>query len=424
MIELYGTPWLVNSSYYQQLTQLNTPPYRSPKIDNGAVLFADVKPVTNYERMFLKSFKSVHSGHNSFIPTTGSSLSHEKQFITSNGRHHLHLPGSATLYKPAIRLNNPLYGPLPTINDWPTLRIDIAAKAKSTGFDAGTFLAERRKTTEYLQKAIPTFMRSAHSLVRNVARAQKAHRPGKHLSRAIDNVGNEWLAARYGLRPILYDIENAVKAYEIGLQKLIRCVISEEKPASITNLGSFSIPKALLQANKSISVNAGSIYGNTQGVREDVKMCRASAGITSLLQSWMTLNPTLTAIELVPFSFVLGWVSNIPDMLVAHAPVFDRVVNYYCLGMKTSRKTVYTATWLGKTQGNCYISGNSGWSEKFTHDVNQTQITTIECDIYKRERIEPTDIPWVHSTAWNLSSAQLLDLAALAKGLGNRTLRI
>jgi hypothetical protein len=419
MITVQAEPWIRNTSIEQQMTHLFNTPYRSPFVDNGEVLFAEVKPVTNYDRYFLRDFIVSQVGYNRSDYADGSSYgaAFNAQFLPGT-KQRIHIPYNSQWYNPGSTVSV-LYGSPPSINDWLPLRGQLAARAKALGFDAATFLAERRKTADYLRSAVPKFMRSAARAVQSAARGSR-----RGTGRALDSIGDEWLAARYGLRPLLYDIENAVKAYEIGLGGFLRAFSQDSSPPASGSLGSWLSPKATFQSSKTVSNAAGNINCSTSSTVVDDYTCRGSAGISSFLQSAVTFNPSLTALELIPLSFLLGWVSNIPEQLIAHAPVFDRSVLYYCLGMKRSKTIVFQARWLGEQSFFYYIVGNSGTTTKGWHRVDATQTTTIVTDVYKRERIEPTDVPWVLTTSFNLSALQLADLAALAKQWSNRIRRI
>lgn len=138
----------------------------------------------------------------------------------------------------------------------------------------------------------------------------------------------------------------------------------------------------------------------------------------------MTANLTQTALEVIPLSFVVGWFFNLPSQLIAHAPVFDRDVAYYCLGMKRTREYTLKATWLGNHTYNYYLNGNSGMTAGGYHQVNCAQTTVLSTDVYSRRRIEPGDIPWKFAFQNNLSNAQLADLAALALGRYRKLTRL
>lgn len=209
---------------------------------------------------------------------------------------------------------------------------------------------------------------------------------GGSVGKAADNASSLWLEARYGWIPTMLDLKAAFDLLERKARPILqsfRGFQTDEKQAMIDEVLEFD----------------GLGYRVTGIVREDfsaraVMLCETSVEglVTSKDVGWGDWGQT--ALELVPFSFVLDWFIDVK-------PLFSRLVS------NPQFKTV-TSSVTRKTFSQAIVTVES---------IDNPQLrSTITYTIEHKERVIDPIVPFVtFNPSWN--NIRTLDAAALIKQL-------
>lgn len=180
----------------------------------------------------------------------------------------------------------------PSWSDVNTDALIIAAMADiSPDLDVLTTFLEGRQTIEMIVNA----RNDAKRLIR------QARRGGFHTAKAA---ADAWLAWRYGWRILGYDISAIYEFIKRPYQNVIvegRAGTSLHTSESISSTNQWN--SASFETNHEVTCDA-SFRANVVGVYNGKTLN-------------VTVNPLITAWELVPFSFVADWFVNIGDVLSA-----------------------------------------------------------------------------------------------------------
>lgn len=396
-----------------------------PDVVQGSSKSPTVKPVLPWERHFITSEECVVSGSRvvtfkdgatvkSTIPYAGTGLSDEKS--------QRWLAGTPTSWATSSA-GCPLWSGFGE-HDFDGPILAAIAEAKTKGMDLGTILAERKKTVQLIKRLVP-------NLVRQTVNVLKSFASNEHMLKFMkdtgaDSAGAAWLHARYGLRPLVYDVMDAHARYTQLSECLFR--VTEKGNASRIESGSFDpgsinatgIPAGWTRAGgQPASPIQGKGYWECK--RQASAIC--GIGVLTLVRGKFTVNPSLTAWELVPYSFVLDWVLNIGTNIKAWSPVFDRSLGYgwltikedfvYSSGADFSGTNLYCglAKPVGKT---VYYIGRA------VSDVKC--LTTIRGFTFRRIILDLAHVPYFLGTEFNLDWMKATDLAALCNA-NRRSLR-
>lgn len=177
-------------------------------------------------------------------------------------------------------------------------------------------------TLAELQKTISMLRRPLQGLTGLIQRDWNKRRSGKvsyqerggfkrpSLSDIRSAAENSYLESRYGWRPFLLEIESIVKALEkkYNLRLTARAMrfdsVTEVKSYDGLNAG-FYLPYTV-RTQRNVTVRAGILYEHDLSLAGDF-------GLT-----WRDVPSA--ALELIPYSFVVGWFLNLSDFLEAITP--------------------------------------------------------------------------------------------------------
>lgn len=156
--------------------------------------------------------------------------------------------------------------------------------------------------------------------------------------------GGVWLGYRYGLKPIISDIDAVVK----GMSKAVGRVRDTSRGSASAN---FSWSSRTARNYDSCVQDLVSTFSEEVTVRamsldEHVASMASNVGFTS--KGLITL-----PWELTPYSFVADWFFNFGDFLGAMVPSFG--LNQLCSGVTVKREGSATGTLV-------FISATSGWT--------------------------------------------------------------
>ena len=205
-----------------------------------------------------------------------------------------------------------------TTNDTIALNGKLADKMRGHDFNLGIAVAEGRETSALVVNTVKAFGKSLISLKRgNVSEALRhlGHAPaGKRQSASVlakKDISSQWLAISYGWVPLLNDVYEAAKAFEVltAAPRVTRLTVAKRVSAKQECSASPSSYKA--PGNRVITMRY------TVEITENTTSAPRSLGLH---------DPLKIAWELVPFSFVADWFIPVGDYLNAVStspPFFD-----------------------------------------------------------------------------------------------------
>lgn len=219
--------------------------------------------------------------------------------------------------------------------------IAAAANASSALFDALTFFAELRSTVGTLHGLFTRFFQNVMIMARRSSSFKDRYRAFQQM----------WLEARYGVRPIVYDVYNAQRAlsqtFEKGFLVRGRGGVKDDDVREFDSgwypLDSYT--EARLQQRTEVSF---SHYG------------WAAFRFDSETSARFQLNPLVTAWELIPYSFVVDWFINIGAWVSALSAQMtgDLIGPTQSLKQLTTQMFEYSGRGNGVTEvgswGTCY----------------------------------------------------------------------
>lgn len=210
--------------------------------------------------------------------------------------------------------------------------LDKIGLARAQGLTA---LAERRSTAEMVNNRLLQLAKAAAALRRgnfeNFLRTLNVQPLTRHRNKGWNRpreVGGLWLEYWFGWAPTVGDIYSLVDAYT-----------NEINPDYV---------KAGSKAEAVYSFQGGN--GTWKTVTSEDYTCRCDIGalveITNHdlldLNEAGLINPAQTALELVPFSWLLGWFVNLSDVLGSFTDTVGLEFQNGWLSEKTSRRCVHT----------------------------------------------------------------------------------
>lgn len=160
-----------------------------------------------------------------------------------------------------------------------------------------------------LRKTFVTLLNPLNNLDRLLSNLQRARRGASRTLSLINYLASEWLKYRYGIMPILYDIQGIVKALEREVGKGIRVArgsesLSVERVDPPATWAHGDIDTTYLDTYTDlVEVRAGLVYSAELKVRDFLGVNLRSIPSAG----W----------ELIPFSFVVDWLFNVQQFIAA-----------------------------------------------------------------------------------------------------------
>lgn len=253
--------------------------------------------------------------------------------------------------------------------DGPQLVQQAGASLFNRAFDLSTFLAEAPETI-YLWQHIA-----------------KELEKGRNRGVNFGSLSSAWLLGRYGLRPLMYDIQDlndlivhwsdpeTFRASTVSRQPVFSAVYTKEQVFESSNL------KFSITWDRHYRLSA-------------LGRIAADVSIPDII-----LEPLVTGWELLPFSFVLDFIITIGDALKALA----------LLRMSSA----YTAAWGYRLDVSDQMRANALWTDSST---TLTFGGSLTHDWSEVKRI-PTYLSFIPSPTLDLDAYKILDLVALASVL-------
>lgn len=210
--------------------------------------------------------------------------------------------------------------------NWTTLNPSVAynralssylkkARAQQVAFSAPTFLGELRQTLDMIRRPAQGLANLAKSYLDDVKRLKK-RRPKDWKK----NLSSTWLEQAFGWQPLMADIKNAVNAYRQSLDN------KEQTPVSSYGVHESDQPLKCLR-NENIIAYAGSgapnLWRDRKAFDRAVVVFRGMvrrnvSGVpwqSPALFGFSPLEFLPTAWELMPWSFLIDYFTNIGDIV-------------------------------------------------------------------------------------------------------------
>lgn len=194
-----------------------------------------------------------------------------------------------------------------------------AAKIYSRGWDALTFLAEWRQVMRLFTGALYSFARIVDDYLKLFS--------GRPNRTTLLPTFDAWLQGRYGWRILIYDIKDITNLIlEADAQQRTRL-----KDRTGTNLSHVS--------DASFSNIFSTYREDIEDITEFEVGVRGSV-ITDFMPNKISINPIVTAWELVPYSFVIDWFMSVGSALnalsfLALNDLYTASIGYYLGATRT-----------------------------------------------------------------------------------------
>lgn len=176
-------------------------------------------------------------------------------------------------------------------------------------YDALTELAEAREIPELIHSSARDLSKMLSNLIRyfgrNTMRRAFRMRPRdllRHPDRILKDLGNWWMRYRYGVMPLAYSVRDVIKVIHRGQDVRFHSkrVVSPKPtgvslPPSTTNYRKTEYEGSITYSASIFQHYMWTMAAHFQGV---------------------SMNPLVTAWELIPYSFVMDWFVNVGDYII------------------------------------------------------------------------------------------------------------
>lgn len=193
-------------------------------------------------------------------------------------------------------------------------------EAQAGDWDVATFLAEFRKTNELVVRAGHRTLKRGQVVYDEAIRRRRRSRIDR--AKTLYDLFNDiWMEYRYGWRILMYDLESAAKAVEslrARESRIIRRHTSHHQdvipsgPSTITSQYKHSLTGSGVGGG--VALTAERLFGGYRSTRAGVGLRPALNGRA------LGASPLVTGYELIPYSFVVDWFTNLGEAVSAWAP--------------------------------------------------------------------------------------------------------
>jgi len=211
-----------------------------------------------------------------------------------------------------------------TVNDIDEQRlIDLAvnqAYASVDGSEASALvsLAELTKTIDYIKGTLYQVIRITKAIKRLDLKVLR-----KEIE--FDSIADTYMGLRYGLRPLIIDAEQAIKAYNakrhVGKRQTARGYAQDSARMSDSRPITYASQKTLIDGSVANHSGKGFTHNVDRSVtvRAGVLYELVALDLPSL-KIWGFHDIAGAVLEVIPFSFILGWFMNLADTVAAWQP--------------------------------------------------------------------------------------------------------
>lgn len=143
--------------------------------------------------------------------------------------------------------------------------------------------------------------------------AKKKSKVSSKDPQALPIVMNTWLEWRYALRPLIFEMQQAVKALQAQIARGTRFTSRGFNDEYITTTTNSEFNSGWVKFNRQLTISRRSDY--RAGVLSEIE-----SDINSIMAIWGLDQPLETVYELTPFSFILDWFFNVGTIIAAWSP--------------------------------------------------------------------------------------------------------
>lgn len=221
---------------------------------------------------------------------------------------------------------------------------------------------------------------------------------------SFKDLSDLWLEARYGIRPIYYDVKGAIAALNADLKKRRQTFRGWASDSQTYN---DSIENLVFSWN-----GASEYWKRNRFTVQDVDV---RAGVLTTIDAINAFNVLgvdkipETVFELIPFSFIVGWFFNVSDVIGSWTP------NYGFRNLASWVVTTTTTTQIINASSRIVYPASTSsscvYGDLSTAPTVQTKVT-----IHKKREPNPvrTIMPRL---SINLDAAKIIDLALIGKNM-------
>lgn len=206
-----------------------------------------------------------------------------------------------------------------TAPSWPdsnAVLIKALANANAHGWDVGTFMAELGKTIGM----ISNFRDNAFLRANRITRSFEKKKRFSSTQEVLAAFSQTWLEGRYGWRTLAYDLEDInVALIKLDTMKhdYIRATESETSTKSHTIIPNSTYAFTGAEDGAHASFISRAAINIAQLAERKV---RAGVMLQGIADGLAFVDPLVTSWEVVPFSFIVDWFTNIGDNVAAFSP--------------------------------------------------------------------------------------------------------
>lgn len=252
-------------------------------------------------------------------------------------------------------------------------------KSHTVKLNGLVFLGELRETLNLLRRPVSTL----HNLASDFLGALSKRKRAKPKSWAKD-VGSIWLEQRFGWTPLMHDIRDAVKAWGALTKPLGHTLISESAKKRFDRTYDLVDKDRVGHTSK---INGGCVYTTVTGVLLETHIVRYRGACNAQVEAPQWADARLfgfaieevvpSAWELLPWSFLVDYFTNIGDILDAS------VTNTRSIAF-VNKTVIRTTEKYGTMEHNpkhSLSSFGTGWttsgykSDRVTHVLKRREVT-------------------------------------------------
>jgi hypothetical protein len=267
---------------------------------------------------------------------------------------------------------------------------NVYGKLQSAELDVALMAAEGKETLSYIRQlcrrimrliALATNRRTLAAAARNTWRRLRSR--NANYAWEAKGIAEAWLEVRYAIRPLMYDIADAIEYFNKGNKRTgkrttFRSTVSvSDTQQTVSTIGSMTLTLDL-------AVNTVARAG-----------VLADRALTSKVADFGFLNLAGVAWEKVKFSYILDWIINISGILYRLNP---------------------TATWVEKAAW-VKVTQSVSFSGTLTLDSPDGIISVPIMGSRRSVHRAPVSGPPLTFISVNLDTFKMLDLIALASNL-------
>lgn len=297
-----------------------------------------------------------------------------------------------------------------SVPSWPTesaLVTEALANARSQGFDLLTFVAEWHKTVDLIRNF------QSRTLLR-AERVAQSLKPSRFKQRDWDSTnGNPelvkafaetWLEGRYGWRILAYDIDainGALQKLNSMRSGLVRGYATDTNSATRV-VANHTTPQQI-GLKRTPTSGANYVRGSGSVSQRLERKLRAGSILEAVVEDILSVDPLVTAWEVIPFSFILDWFANIGSIVEAYSPFATESLLASWVSKTETLETSSTFTPLSGLV--------SALNKTYTLETGSTCVASISSEVYDRYSVTASANL---SFKLNVDALKLTDLYSIA----------